>query len=220
MNPRLRAVARTTVRTLNTPLAKARASRAIAKAERPVRLEIGGLEPRPGWLVTNVNATVRNYLDATVRWPFEDGALEYVYSDNVIEHITLEQGRAMLAEAYRCLRPGGVIRLVTPDLREHIELYLGNGDAALDSPVSASYRKLGLDVEHPIDLVRIPIASFGHHVGYLYDFETLAAELRRAGFTDAVRHAPGDSAYADLKGIDQRAHEGGAQMAVEAVKAS
>ena len=217
MNPRLRAAARTVVRTANTPLAKARASRAIGRASRPIRLEVGGLQERPGWLVTNVNATARNFLDATARWPFDDGDLEYVYADNVIEHITLAQGRAMLAEAYRCLRPGGVIRLVTPDLREHVELYL-RGDAAVESQVAASYRQLGVEVAHPIDLVRIPIATFGHHLGYLYDYPTLAAELTRVGFVDPTRHAPGDSPHADLKGLDQRAHEGGAQMAVEAVR--
>ncbi len=67
MNPRLRAVAKTAVLAVNTPVAKARAARAIAREPRPVKLEIGGLEERPGWLVTNVNATARNYLDATVR---------------------------------------------------------------------------------------------------------------------------------------------------------
>jgi hypothetical protein len=203
------------VLTVNTPVAKVRASRAIGRAARPARLEIGGLAERPGWLVTNVNATTRNYLDATTRWPFEDGALEFVYADNVIEHITLDQGRAMLAEAFRCLQPGGAIRLVTPDLREHIELYL-KGDSAVETPVAASYRNLGLKVEHPIDLVRIPIASFGHHAGYLYDFETMAAELKAAGFSDPARLAPGESPHEALAGLDQRAHEGGAQMAVEA----
>lgn len=217
MNPRVRTVVRSAVLTVNTPMAKGRAARAIEKADRPIKLEIGGLEARPGWLVTNVNAVTRHYLDATQRWPFEDGALEVVYADNVIEHITLEQGRAMLAEAYRCLQPGGVIRLVTPDLRKHVELYL-SGARSVDGTVGSFYRSLGLVVEHPVDLVRIPIASFGHHVGYLYDFEALAAELRRAGFGQPAEYALGDSSHAALKDLDQRTGEGGAQMAVEATR--
>jgi SAM-dependent methyltransferase len=217
VNPRVRTVVRSAVLTVNTPMAKSRAARAIEKADRPIKLEIGGLEARPGWLVTNVNAVTRHYLDATQRWPFEDGALEVVYADNVIEHITLEQGRAMLAEAYRCLQPGGVIRLVTPDLRKHVELYL-SGAQSVDGTVGSFYRSLGLVVEHPVDLVRIPIASFGHHVGYLYDFEALAAELSRAGFGQAAEYALGDSSHAALKDLDQRTDEGGAQMAVEATR--
>lgn len=210
-------LAKSAVGLVNTPIAKRRGARVFAESVRPVQLEIGGTAERAGWVVTNVSATARHFLDATGPWPFEDGALSYVYSDNVIEHVTLEQGRAMMAEAYRCLRPGGVIRMVTPDLGQHIDLYRA-GDAALSSPVAESYRAMGLTVAHPIDLVRIPIASFEHHVGYLYDFPTLAAELEAVGFRDAVRHDPGESSHEALRDLDQRTHEGSAQMAVEATR--
>lgn len=217
MNPRLRAVARTAVRTVNTPLAKARTTRVLAKSPRPLKVEIGGLQKRPGWVVTNVNAVTRNFLDATARWPLEDGAVSHVYADNVIEHITLDAGRAMLAEAFRCLRPGGVIRLVTPDIRGHVELYL-SGAQALDTAVGRRYRDAGLVVEHPIDLVRIPIGSFGHHTGYVYDFDTLEAELKRAGFHSVTRYDLGESDRAEFKGLDQRGEAGDTQIAVEAVR--
>ncbi|MDT4899202.1 MAG: hypothetical protein QOJ78_132, partial [Pseudonocardiales bacterium] len=175
MNPRLRSVVRSAVRTVNTPMAKARLTRTLRNAPRPLKVEIGGLEKRTGWVVTNVNATARNFLDATTTWPLADGSVSVVYADNVIEHIPLAAGRAMLAEAYRCLQPGGVIRLVTPDIRGHVEMYLA-GAESLNSAAGQHYRKIGLTVEHPIDLVRIPIGSFGHHTGYVYDFETLDAE--------------------------------------------
>jgi hypothetical protein len=217
VNPALRAAARAAARAVNTPIARNRTARQLAGAPRPLKLEIGGLTPRPGWLVTNVNAVTRNYLDATVRWPIEDGAVQYVYSDNVIEHITLAQARAMLAEAYRCMRPGGVIRIVTPDLRGHIDLYLAGADS-LSTDVADHYRGMGLVVEHPIDLVRVPIASFGHHTGYLYDFETLEAELQRAGFGGVTRCELGKSEHADLVGLDVRGHAGPAQIAVEGTR--
>ncbi len=216
-HPRLYAAARATVRTVNTPLAKRRAAKTFAAAPRPAMLEIGGLSERAGWVVTNVNATARDYLDATQTWPFEDGALAVVYADNVIEHITLDGGRALIREAFRCLRPGGVIRLVTPDLRKHVELYL-SGAAALESESARHYRRIGLTVEHPIDLVRVPIASFGHHTGYLYDVETLCAELTAAGFTQAKEWSRDESGHPALLELDKRAGEGGAQMAVEAVR--
>ena len=215
MNPRLRAVARTSVRTLNTPIAKARLTKELAKAPRPLKIELGGLTPRPGWVVTNVNAVARLYLDATTRWPVEDDSVECVYADNVIEHITLDAGRRMLTEAARCLKPGGVIRLVTPDIRTHVEMYL-SGDDPAQSPAGRLYQSLGLTVEHPIDMVRIPIGSFGHHEGYVYDFETLELELGRAGFTSPKRCELGESEHPDLAGLDNRGQEGGAQMAVEA----
>jgi hypothetical protein len=216
VNPRLRAVARSAVSAVNTPVAKARCGRALRKAPRPLNLEIGGLQPRAGWVVTNVNAVTRNYMDATARWPLEDGSVRYVYADNVIEHLPLDAGRSLFAEAYRCLQPGGVMRLVTPDLRAHIELYL-SGAAALDSPAARHYSGAGLVVEHPVDLVRVPIGSFGHHLGYLYDFDVFNLELKRAGFHSITRCELGRSERPELDGLDQ-GREGGTQIAVEAVR--
>lgn len=216
-NPRIRTVVRSAVLAVNTPLARRRAATAVADLPRPIKLEIGGLTQRPGWLVTNVNATTRHYLDATAPWPFEDGSLELVYADNMIEHVPLEAGRVMFAEAYRCLRPGGVIRLVTPDLRKHVELYLA-GASSVDGEVGAFYRSLGLTVAHPVDLVRVPIASFGHHTGYLYDVPTLAAELESAGFSGAKEWDLSESSHPALRDLDKRTDEGGAQMAVEATR--
>ncbi|MDT0202567.1 methyltransferase domain-containing protein [Nocardioides sp. AE5] len=215
MNPRLRAMARTGVRVVNHPVAKRRITRTLADAARPIKLEIGGTAKRPGWVVTNVSALARNYLDATVTWPLEDDSVEFVYADNVIEHIPLAAGRAMLAEAKRCLRPGGVIRLVTPDIRHHIELYLSGADP-LASPAGKHYASMGLTVEHPLDLVRIPIGEFGHHSGYVYDPETLGAELERAGFSQVTRCELGESDHAALAGLDQRSGSERAQMAIEA----
>lgn len=217
MNRRLYVAVRAIVRTANTPFAKARLTRALARSERPLKIEIGGLKKRPGWVVTNVNAVTRNYLDATSRWPVEDGAASHVYSDNVVEHLPLAAGRAMLAEAHRVLRPGGRIRLVTPDIRRHVQLYL-DGSTSVTGPVGNTYRSLGLVVEHPVDLIRIPIGEFGHHEGYLYDFDTLRAELERVGFHSVTEVAPGQSEDPELNALDTRAAEGEGQFAVEAIR--
>jgi len=213
--PAVRSFVRSSVQTVNAPFAKARFRKEAEQTQGPIRLEIGGHSRRNGWLVTNVNAVTRLYFDATKRWPLKTGSVEYVYSDNVIEHLTLRAGRQMLAEAHRCMRPGGTVRTVTPDLRTHIDMYL-QGFGVLTNDVAQHYRDIGLDVEYPIDLVRIPVAAFGHHAGYIYDFDTLAAELHRAGFSNVVRCELGQSEHEDLRGLDLRSYEGGAQLAVEA----
>ena len=66
--------------------------------------------------------------------------------------------------------------------------------------------------------MRIPIGSFGHHTGYVYDFATLRKELETAGFRDVVSCAINESAHEDLAGIDQRSGESAVQMAVEATR--
>jgi SAM-dependent methyltransferase len=215
MNPRLRKVIRTAVLTANRPVATARFRAAARRAPRPIALEVGGLTRRPGWFMVNVNATTPYYMDGTKPWRFEDGALSYVYADNMIEHVPLAGARVFLAEAYRCLRPGGVIRLVTPDVRTHVELYLA-GAASVSGALADEYRALGVVVEHPIDLIRTPIGEFGHHAGYVYDFETLDAELQRAGFSAARRCDLQESDSPMLRGLEQRSAHGSLQMVVEA----
>jgi hypothetical protein len=212
-NPRVHAV----VSFLNTPLAKARGRRTFERAQRPIKLEIGGTGRKPGWVVTNVNPIARNYLDATGPWPFENEALSHVYADNMIEHVPLAAFRTMLAEAFRCMQPGGVIRLLTPDIRKHVELYL-RGEEAVRSDLADVYRSIGYAVEYPQDLLRITIGQFGHNEGYIFDFATLEEELKRAGFHSVVECAMGESTHPELRGLDSRMNEGSGQMAVEATR--
>ena len=46
-----------------------------------------------------------------------------VGQEEVIEHVTEPQGRAFLREAHRALKPGGTLRLTTPDLAAICRLY-------------------------------------------------------------------------------------------------
>ena len=217
MNSRARRVVRGTVHAVNRPVATMRFRAAARRVPRPIALEVGGLKRRDGWLMVNINAVTPYYMDGTKPWIFEDGALSHVYADNMIEHVPLAGGRVFFAEAYRCLRPGGIIRLVTPDVRTHVEMYL-NGADVVKSPLADEYRKLGVVIEHPIDLLRTPIGEFGHHAGYVYDFETLDAELQRAGFAPAVRRELQESDDPMLRGLEERPTHGSLQMVVEAVR--
>jgi hypothetical protein len=67
----------------------------IAASSPPwnVHIGAGGVE-LPGWVNTDVNWPTRYWLDATRRWPFGEGTVARVFSDNVIEHL-------------RSMRPGG-----------------------------------------------------------------------------------------------------------------
>jgi hypothetical protein len=203
--------------TVNRPIATARCRVAARRAPRPIALEVGGLTPRPGWFMVNVNAVTPHFMDGTKPWIFEDGALSHVYADNMIEHVPLAGARTFLAEAHRCLRPGGRIRLVTPDVRAHVELYR-SGKGIVQSDLADIYRDLGVVVEHPVDMIRTPIGEFGHHSGYAYDFETLDAELQRAGFSPAVRCELQESDDPMLRGLEVRPEHGPLQMVLEATR--
>jgi predicted SAM-dependent methyltransferase len=56
--------------------------------------------------------------------PFADNSFSVVYLSQVIEHFSREDGQKLLKECFRVLEPGGIIRLVTPDLENIVKDYL------------------------------------------------------------------------------------------------
>ncbi len=48
--------------------------------------------------------------------PYEDNTFDVVYSSHFIEHIPVDKIELFFDDVYRILKPGGLIRLVTPDL--------------------------------------------------------------------------------------------------------
>ena len=62
--------------------------------------------------------------DAGHRWPFEDNSFEIVYSEHMFEHILPMDGSTFLREMYRILKPGGVLRVTTPDLEKYLLGYV------------------------------------------------------------------------------------------------
>jgi len=63
--------------------------------------------------------------------PFRDASFDAVYHSHVIEHLTPRDASAFLRECVRVLKPGGAIRVATPDLEAMARTYLDRLDAAL-----------------------------------------------------------------------------------------
>jgi SAM-dependent methyltransferase len=62
--------------------------------------------------------------DAREPFPFDDESFDWVYSEHFIEHLYPGDAVAWLAEVRRILRPGGHVRISTPDLRKYVHGYL------------------------------------------------------------------------------------------------
>jgi SAM-dependent methyltransferase len=58
------------------------------------------------------------------RLPYPDGCFDVVYSSHVLEHFTLQTAEAILREAWRILKTGGLIRVIVPDLENTCREYL------------------------------------------------------------------------------------------------
>lgn len=65
--------------------------------------------------------------------PRPDQSVAAVYHSHVLEHIDRDQADAFIAETYRVLRPGGILRVVVPDLERAARSYLADLDRCAES---------------------------------------------------------------------------------------
>jgi predicted SAM-dependent methyltransferase len=47
--------------------------------------------------------------------PFRDECFDEILMSHVVEHMTLDDGRALIKECHRILKPGGVVTVIVPD---------------------------------------------------------------------------------------------------------
>lgn len=67
------------------------------------------------------NVVIHNLLNP---FPWQTDSVDIVYSSHALEHFTREEGYRFLRECHRVLRPGGIIRIVAPDLKIQIAEYM------------------------------------------------------------------------------------------------
>ena len=58
-----------------------------------------------------------------IKYPIKDGSLKGIYSEHCIEHISFDDFQTNAKEFYRMLKPGGVLRLITPDGGIYFDIY-------------------------------------------------------------------------------------------------
>ena len=80
--------------------------------------------------------------------PFADGSFDAVYHSHVLEHLKPDQGQRLLAECFRVLAPGGVLRIVVPDLEKIAQLYLQKHEQAWagDETAAVDYNWMKLEL--------------------------------------------------------------------------
>jgi predicted SAM-dependent methyltransferase len=173
------------------------------------KLQIGCQNhPIEGWLNVDIEPTRESiiYMDATQRFPFDNDAFSFVFSEHMIEHISLTQGVFMLKECYRVLKPGGVLRVVTPNIRFLLELFSSNKTAIQQKYIS-SYKKFydGFDMVNEVMVINTFLKEWGHQ--FVYDEDTLFFILKQAGFNEISRHKVGESSVPELKNLEQHGYE-------------
>ena len=65
---------------------------------------------------------------------FPDNTFTVVYHSQFIEHLTRDKGFSFMQECQRVLKPGGIIRIVTPDLENIVRNYLFYLEKCISEP--------------------------------------------------------------------------------------
>ncbi len=82
-------------------------------AGRALNVGTGGKD-LVGWV--NLDETKPGDVLAQVPpFPFRDECFDEILMSHVVEHMTLDDGRALIKECHRILKPGGVVTVIVPD---------------------------------------------------------------------------------------------------------
>ncbi|MFP5319124.1 MAG: class I SAM-dependent methyltransferase [Acidimicrobiia bacterium] len=154
-----------------------------------------------GWLNADLIAG-DVHLNLKRRLPVPDGTFAYVFGEHVIEHLSEAAGQRLLREVRRVLRPGGVLRLTTPDLRKLIDIY-EDRSPVVDRDAFGAYLSEITDrpIGRPAQILNAELRLWGHR--HIYDQDDLTARLREAGFTSVERCDAGISAHPQLHGLER-----------------
>jgi SAM-dependent methyltransferase len=174
-----------------------------------------GLSAPSGWLNFDASPTLRlqrlpligrlftigsarfpsnvRYGDVVKGLPVDTGSCRGVYSSHVLEHLPFEDAKRALRETFRCVAPGGLLRIVLPDLELFAREYLEKLHA---EPATTLMRCLQMGQEtRPRGFLAFLRSWLGNqkHL-WMWDFESLSGELTNVGFVEIRRAQYGDSA--------------------------
>ncbi len=171
---------------------------------RDLKLHVGcGKGQLAGWINIDVHPAPLA-LNVLRGLPFSAGAASYVFVSHLLEHLYFPRDvKPFLAEVWRVLAPGGVVRIVVPDIEKCIAAYTHN-----DREFFASRRETW--PWWPSNPTRLedflayagagpePAFLFESHK-YGYDFETLQRVLSDAGFGEVIQSTYMASAHPELR---------------------
>jgi len=143
------------------------------------------------------------YLDATQPLPFPDDSFDYIFSEHMIEHVPFRAGTNLLIECRRVLRPSGVVRIATPNLRNILAL-VSTCDAGTETYLTWAVQTFNLPAE-PFPKATVVVnnlfRSWGHQ--FLYDPETMRRAMEEAGLRDIIEQPVGISAHPSLRRLER-----------------
>ncbi len=190
----------------------------LSQPEIVKKLHIGcGDCLKAGWLNSDYYTKSKEiiHLDATKRFPFDDNEFAYVFSEHMIEHIPYRDGSHMLKESFRVLKPGGMIRVATPDLSFLIDLYSTEKTELQNEYIVHSTNKyIGyVPFYDATFVINNYVRAWGHQ--FIYNEKVLRDSLEKAGFANITRLRARESHNDDLRDLENVARKPAGMIEME-----
>jgi predicted SAM-dependent methyltransferase len=170
----------------------------------PVMLNLGcGTDYKTGWVNIDNNSD-NNIGKLDLNWdlrnplPFEDNSVDFIFHEHFIEHLDVEEGQKSIKDCMRVLKPGGILRMATPDLEVTIDKYL---NVPIDKDPVIKKFNMGF-VKTRAERINIGFRWWGHK--WLYDWEELERRLKEAGCSSIKRCDFRESTHVSLCGLETR----------------
>lgn len=180
---RFRGTARMVVTDAVMPRSK-RVAAELARQPGPLKLHLGsGTEHKDGWINIDLAGD-----PVDLAWnlahgiPFPDGSVDGIFHEHLLEHLPLRAGDQLIAECWRVLRPGGVLRIGVPDAGAYARSYASDGEF-IES----------IRPERPTRMLAMQEIFYWNRHLTMYDVETLALLFRANGFRDPEKKAFGET---------------------------
>lgn len=162
-----------------------------------------------GWLLSQdqldfIDCIRKNsivYGDVARGLPLATGSCSVVYASHVMEHLLAHEVRRFLMEIYSILAPGGIVRLVVPDLQIYVDAYQSSSDA------DQLIRNLNVLPPDQSSRVRRLLATLSGHRTlhrWVYNEASLRRTLVDAGFSDPTKLMPGETTIPDPGALNLR----------------
>ena len=111
----------------------------------PVNLGCGN-RFRQGWLNLDLGSNATEVVPWDLRrgLPIASGTAPFVYSSHMLEHLKPRDAEHVLRDVLRALRPGGIVRVVVPDLEALAGLYSRALQQANERPKELEWARIQL----------------------------------------------------------------------------
>lgn len=174
---------------------------------------------------TIYESATAKYMNLNKRWKYSDESVSTVYASHVLEHLSTEKAGHFMAESYRVLLSGGVIRIVVPDFYQITKNYVDNFEHGEEHDIDSTLTQCNLHkskayapdrnvLKKFIDFIQ----DYPHQHKYMYDSKNLLKIFENNSFKKCIFKTYGKSDY--IQEIDdvECTAEGVPSIYLEAIK--